>query len=120
MNESILTTIKKLLGITEDYTHFDEDILIHINSVFSILAQLGVGPEDGFSIKDKSTVWDDYLDSDLLLSDVKTYIYMKVKVVFDPPLSSVVMESMNRTIAELEWRINVAAEKKLGEENQNG
>lgn len=114
--ESILISIKKMLGITEEYEQFDADLIIHINSVFSILTQLGVGPSKGFSIKDKTDVWSDFIPNDPKLESVKSYIYMKVKLLFDPPLSSTVMESMNRMINEFEWRLNVQAET----ENQNG
>lgn len=110
--ESILQSIKKLIGITEDYTAFDLDIIIHINSVFMILNQIGVGPVEGFSISDDSAVWFDYLPEDSKnLEAVKTYIYLKVKMVFDPPMSSAVMEATKQMISELEWRLNVEAEK---------
>lgn len=108
--ESILTSIKKLLGITEEYDQFDPDIIMHINSVFMILTQLGVGPPEGFSIEDDTAVWTDFIQDIKKLESVKTYIYLKVKLAFDPPLSSAVIESMNRLINELEWRLNVAAE----------
>ena len=108
--ESILTSIKKLLGITEEYDQFDPDIIMHINSVFMILAQLGIGPAEGFSIEDDTAVWTDFIQDIKKLESVKTYIYLKVKLAFDPPLSSAVIESMNRLINELEWRLNVAAE----------
>lgn len=111
MNESILTSIKKLLGITEECTDFDTDIIIFINTVFPILSQLGVGPEDGFKIEDSSTTWSDYLGyNEKRYGSVKTFIYLKVKMVFDPPLSSSVIESYNRTLSELEWRLNVMAD----------
>lgn len=109
--ESILTSIKKLLGITEDYEHFDADIIMHINSVFMILNQLGVGPEKGFSISDETATWNDYLPDATNLEAVKSYIHLKVKLLFDPPLSSSVMESMQHMISELEWRLNVQAEQ---------
>lgn len=109
--ESILTSIKKLLGITEDYEHFDADIIMHINSVFMILNQLGVGPEKGFSISDETATWNDYLPDGSNLEAVKSYIHLKVKLLFDPPLSSSVMESMQHMINELEWRLNVQAEQ---------
>lgn len=108
--ESILTSIKKLLGITEEYDQFDPDIIMHINSVFMILTQLGVGPSEGFFIEDDTAVWTDFIQDVKKLESVKTYIYLKVKLAFDPPLSSAVIESMNRLINELEWRLNVAAE----------
>lgn len=109
--ESILTSIKKLLGITEEYEHFDADLILHINSVFMILTQLGVGSSDGFSIKDKDAVWTDFIADRKGLESIKSYVYLKVKLLFDPPLSSAVMEAMNRMISELEWRINVAADQ---------
>lgn len=109
--ESILTSIKKLLGITEDYDHFDADIIMHINSVFTILTQLGVGPSEGFRIEDDTATWDDFISTDLIVYDsVKTYIYLQVKLLFDPPQSGTVLESYNRRISELEWRLNVTAE----------
>ena len=109
--ESILTSIKKLLGIAEEYEHFDNDIIMHINSVFMILTQLGVGPSKGFVITDSSASWDDYLpEGGEKLQAVKTYMYMKVRLMFDPPTSSAVMESMNRMINELEWRLNAVVD----------
>lgn len=110
MTDSILTTIKKLLGITEEYEHFDQDIIMHINSVFMILTQLGVGPAEGFSISDKTTTWDEFVPDGKNLEAVKSYMQLKVRLLFDPPLSSAVMECMNRSISEFEWRLNVAAE----------
>ena len=110
--DSILTSIKKLLGIDEAYEHFDTDITLHINSVFMILHQLGVGPSKGFRITGKSETWSSYTSNDETIEAVKTYVYLKVKLVFDPPLSSAVMEAMKSMINELEWRLNVAAESK--------
>ena len=104
--DSILTSIKKMLGIVEDYEQFDQDIIIHINSVFMILNQLGVGPQKGFSINDKTSTWGEYISDDQNLEAVKTYVYMKVRLMFDPPLTSAVADAMNRNISELEWRIN--------------
>lgn len=109
--ESILTSIKKLLGIAEEYEHFDADIIMHINSVFMILAQLGVGPSGGFSIDDETATWTDFLGDDIdKLSAVKTYIYMKVRLVFDPPTGSALLDSMKESIKEYEWRLNIASE----------
>ena len=110
METSILTSIKKMLGIAEDYTEFDEDIITHINSVFLNLTQLGVGPEEGFMIEDDTAVWEDFIDDSIQLQAVKTYMYLKVKLLFDPPLSSSVTESFTRMIAELEWRLNVSVD----------
>ena len=121
--ESILNSIKKLLGIAEDYDHFDSDIIMHINSVFATLTQLGVGPEDGFSINDESEKWEDFLPEERMLHSVKSYMYMKVKLMFDPPLSSAVIECTKEQIKELEWRLQVAVDStntKSEEEIQNG
>lgn len=115
--ESILTSIKKQLGITEDVEHFDVDIMMHINSVFSTLTQLGVGPSEGFTIADKYAYWSDFIPEDRKdLEFIKSYVYLKVKLLFDPPLSSAVIESFNRMISEYEWRINVAVERLQSEE----
>lgn len=108
--ESILTSIKKLLGIAEEYEHFDQDIVMHINTVFMILAQMGVGPENGFTIEDETSTWSDFTKDSIQIEAVKSYVYLKVRLMFDPPQSGTVTESINRTISELEWRLNVAAE----------
>lgn len=113
MEESILTSIKKLLGITEDDTNFDTDIVIHINSVFMVLNQLGVGPSEGFRIEDKYSTWDEYITEDDDLDAVKTYIYLKIKLIFDPPLSSSVLEANKQLINELEWRLNVQVKEEV-------
>ena len=105
--DSILTSVKKMLGIAEEYKHFDPEIIMHINSVFNVLTQLGVGPSDGFYIEDDSAVWTDFIPESRKLNAVKSYIYMKVRLLFDPPTSSSVMESTNRLISELEWRLNL-------------
>ena len=108
--ESILTSIKKLLGIDEEYTHFDTDLVIHINSVFMILTQMGVGPATGFRISDDLTVWEDFTQDVETIEAVKTYMHLKVKLIFDPPLNSAVIASMNELIKDLEWRLNVAVD----------
>lgn len=111
--ESILTSIKKMLGITEEYTHFDEDIIMHINSVFTTLTQLGVGPSEGFYIEDKTTEWVDFISDRNKLQAVKTYIYLKVRLIFDPSsLGSATLAAYERQIQELEWRLNAAVETK--------
>lgn len=112
MNDSILTSVKKMLGITEDYEHFDQDIIIHINSVFMILRQLGVGPDNGFSITGKTETWTDFTSDIDKLESIKTYMYMRVRLIFDPPQSSFVMEAMNKQISEFEWRLNVEVDPK--------
>lgn len=108
--DSILISIKKLLGIDDEYTQFDEDIIMHINTVFLNLTQLGIGPAEGFSIENGTAVWENFIKDNAQLNAVKTYVYLKVKLLFDPPLSSSVIESMNRMISELEWRLTIAAE----------
>lgn len=108
--ESILTSVKKMLGIPEDYEHFDADIIMHINSVFMILTQLGVGPAEGFTIMDEDATWNDFIQDNKKIQSVKSYMYLKVRLLFDPPLSSAVIDSMTRLINELEWRLNVAVD----------
>lgn len=113
--DSILTSIKKLLGITEEYENFDQDIIMHINSAFMILNQLGVGPKNGFLIKDKSSTWDEFIPERSNLEAVKTYVHLKVKLMFDPPLSSTVIEAIKSQINELEWRLNVSVDPPIDE-----
>ena len=110
--ESILTSIKLLLGVTEEYTHYDPQIIMHINSVFMILNQLGVGPEDGFRIEDKTTTWNDYFPETKALTyeSVKTYIGAKVRLIFDPPANSSHIQALEKIASEFEWRLNFAAE----------
>lgn len=108
--DSILTSIKKLLGIAEEYEHFDSDIIMHINSVFVVLNQLGVGPTEGFYIVDKTALWEDFTKNDALIQSVKSYVYLKVRLLFDPPSSSAVLDSINRQISELEWRLNLSVD----------
>lgn len=108
--DSILISTKKLLGIAEEYTQFDVDIIKHINTVFMILTQMGVGPPEGFSITGADETWDDFLSGSTNLEGVKTYVYMKVQLMFDPPTSSAKLDSANRVINELEWRLNLAGE----------
>lgn len=105
--ESILTSIKKVLGIYEEDTSFDVDIVMHINTVFMILRQMGIGPAEGFSISGSYDTWSDYLSDNSLIESVKTYVALKVRLIFDPPASSTMVEAINRTITELEWRLNV-------------
>jgi len=111
MNESILNSIKKMLGIDEDYTQFDQDIIIHINSVFGILHQIGVG-DSSFYISDKSAEWEEFIGEATDLEIIKSYIYLKVRLLFDPPTSGAVKEAITNSINEMEWRINVIAESR--------
>jgi hypothetical protein len=119
-SDSIFNSIKKVLNVGPEDTDFDTDILMHINSVFSILQQLGIGPEAGFYIDGPDPTWADYLGADSLhISMVRSYMAAKVRILFDPPVSSSVMESLNRTCTEFEWRANVAAENKALEDEKN-
>lgn len=117
--ESILMSIKKLLGISDDESYFDSDIIMHINSVFVTLNQLGVGPNKSFNIIDDNATWYDFTEDDTDLNNVKTYIYLKVRLLFDPPSNSSVLSAMERQISELEWRLNVGADLKSMEEEDN-
>ena len=109
--DSILTSIKKLLGIDASCTEFDTDVIIHINTAFSVLNQIGIGPYEGFVIQDNNDLWSDYIGEDTkLLEAVKTYVYLKVRLVFDPPSSTAVLESMKRLSDEYEWRFSVIAD----------
>lgn len=119
VNDSILTSIKKILGIPEEHEHFDTDIIMHINTVFMILNQLGVGPALGFKILDKTTMWDEYLENNSQLEAVKSYMGYKVRLMFDPPSSSAITESINRVISELEWRILVMVKSKNSREEES-
>ena len=105
-NDSILNTVKKYLGIVEEYRHFDQDIVMHINGIFMILNQLGIGPSTGFSIEDETTTWSDFTDT-TFIEAVRPYVCMRVRLLFDPPTSSFVLSSLENQIKEYEWRLNV-------------
>jgi hypothetical protein len=111
MNESILTSTKKILGLAEDYTVFDADVITHINSAFSTLQQLGIGPVEGFAIADDQAEWADFLSTDIRLNSVKTYIYLRVRLVFDPPATSFTITAIQEQIREIEWRLNALREE---------
>jgi hypothetical protein len=110
MEESILNSTKKILGLDEGYTPFDLDVITHINAAFSILNQLGVGPEEGFYISDSADVWTDFVVPANQLNLVKTYVYLKVRILFDPPSTSFLLETHNNQIKEYEWRLNTFRE----------
>lgn len=110
MDQSILTGTKKILGLDESYTAFDPDIITHINSVFGTLNQLGVGIDTGFTIEDASAVWTDFIAEGPMLGLIRTYVYLKVRVLFDPPTLSYLIEATNNQIKELEWRISTMRE----------
>lgn len=108
--DSILTLVKKNLGIEEDCEDFDDEIIMHINSVFTILSQLGVGPKEGFAIQDKISTWSEYISDKQNLNLVKSYMYLRVRIMFDPPQNSFTLTSMENQAKEYEWRLNVQAE----------
>lgn len=108
--ESILTSIKTLMGPRETYDNFDTDLIMHINTTLSVLTQLGVGPKEGFAITGETETWEEFLGGAPMLNLVKSYVYAKVRLLFDPPTSSAVIESLNRIITEFEWRINHVAD----------
>lgn len=108
--DSILTSTKKRLGMTEEYEPFDDDIIMFINSVLATLTQLGVGPSRGYSIQDASAKWSEYLGDNERLNFVKDYVYLKVKLIFDPPASSTVLKAYEDMIKEYEFRITVEVE----------
>lgn len=114
MDDSILNDMKKLLGISKDFKEFDQDIIIHINSIFMTLHQLGVGPSNVFRISGGDETWASFLEnsrSDNDLSAVKDYIYLKLRILFDPPSSSYVLSALESQMKELEWRLNAQAER---------
>ena len=113
MTNSILNSTKKILGIAAEYKAFDLDIITHINSVFATLQQLGVGPVEGFMIEDEYPEWDTFLGGNVPLNQVKTYMYMRTKLVFDPPPNSFGISSMNDQIKEMEWRMMVLVDPPL-------
>lgn len=109
MMDSILTSVKKLLGVGEEYTHFDDDIIMHINSVIFILTQIGIGPVEGFAITSKDQTWNDFLQGRINIESVKSYVYLKVRLLFDPPSNSFLVEAIERQISEYEWRLNITS-----------
>ena len=110
MQDSILMTIRKLVCGNPYADHFDTDLLVHINACFSVLNQLGIGPENGFVVTDETQSWSSYIADNYILNMVKTYVTLKVKKIFDPPLTSSVLEAMDKEISQLEWRLNVAVD----------
>lgn len=117
MEMSILTSIKKLLGIEKSYDHFDQEIIIHINSAFMNLNMLGIGPEEGFSIESDDAEWNNFIGQRTDLQAIKTYIYLKVRLLFDPPQMGYLVEAITKQISELEWRLTVQKETKDIEES---
>lgn len=110
MTASILTETKKLLGLEDDYTVFDTDVILHINTALARLTQLGIGPENGYMILDKTATWDAFLGSDLNLNPVKSYVFLRVKLLFDPPATSFLGTAMQQEVERQEWLLNVYRE----------
>lgn len=108
--DSILTSIKKLLGIEEEYTQFDTDITIYINSSLMVLNQIGIGPKCGFNIQDKMSTWRDFVGERIDIEAIKSYVYLSVRLIFDPPQNSFLVDAINKQINELLWRLNVQVE----------
>lgn len=113
MIQSILTSTKKVLGLTEDDTSFDVDIVMHINTALAVLTQVGIGPSNGFMIEDEGATWDAFIGTDPRMNPAKSYVYNRVRLMFDPPTTSFAIESMNKLVSELEWRLNVERESTL-------
>lgn len=111
MAESILQSTKKALGLQSDYDVFDQELILFINSIFNVLTQVGVGPVDGFSIEDDSAEWEDFTNDETTLNMVKTYMYIRVRLIFDPPQTSFVIASLENIQKELEWRLNVTSDE---------
>ena len=114
VTDSILDSVKKDLGLDPTYTHFDQDVIMGINSSFSILNQLGVGPKDGFSIEDNTAVWTDFIPDENYMEFVKSYVSKKTKQFFDPPQTGPLASALDQVLKELEWRINIAVETRKG------
>ena len=110
MSDSILDSVKKVLGLSPEYDVFDQDVIMNINSAFSTLNQLGIGPPNGFMIEDDTLTWTAFLGGDPRLNDIKTYVCQKVRLVFDPPATAHLLEAVKSQIKELEWRINTRRE----------
>jgi hypothetical protein len=110
MAQSILTSVKHMLGLAADYTVFDVDVIIHTNSAFAVLSQLGLGPPDGFTIVDDTETWEDYIGSTKFIEMVRTYVYLYVRLIFDPPTTSFAISAFQKQLDELAWRLNVVRE----------
>jgi hypothetical protein len=113
MEESILLSTKKILGLESEYTPFDLDVITHINAAFSILNQLGIGPEEGYFISDETNLWTEFVAPENQLNLVKTYVFLKVRILFDPPSTSFLLETYDNQIKEYEWRLNIMRENEL-------
>lgn len=113
MSESILDSTKKILGIATDDTSFDEDVIMHINSAIAVLHQLGIGPLEAIEITDNTTQWSALLGGDARLNPAKNVIYLRTKLIFDPPATSAVLTAIQEQINQLEWRLNIVRENSV-------
>jgi len=120
LDDSILSSIKQMLGLTDDVTAFDNEIIAHINSTFMGLNQIGVGSDIGFSIHGYEETWRDFIDDQRYIDPVREFIYLKTRLIFDPPASSTVSDAYNQRIAETEWRLNVMAEHLAAQSEEEG
>jgi len=111
LEDSILNTTKSLLGIQKEYTHFDQEIILSINSALMVLSQLGLGPEGGYRIKDKDNKWIEFIDERIDLESVKTSVFLRVKLMFDPPATSYLQTLIHKQMEELEWRLMTQVEQ---------
>lgn len=110
MDESILVSVKRSVGIVPECSDFDSELIMHINTVLTILTQLGVGSTNGFYITGDAERWTDFITDMRNLHSIKSFVGLKVRLLFDPPTSSAVIDSINRLVSELEWRINVTVD----------
>lgn len=108
MNDSILTSVKKILGITEEYTHFDDDLIMHINTILMALTQMGIGNRSYFHIESADSTWADFISDKVDIDAIKTYVALRVKLIFDPPQSSTHLQAIQETIKECEWRMYIS------------
>ena len=114
--ESILTSIKILLGIEPDDNNFDQELIMHINTVLTIMTQLGFNPTSGFFITDASSMWTDFISVRKDLEMIKSYVFLRVRLLFDPPQNSFLVDTIQKQYAEFEWRLNVQIEDTIVEE----
>lgn len=117
MQDSILASIKDAAGVSSEDNAFDEELVLHINSTFITLRQNGIGPETLFFIEDETATWHDFIDDDSILPMIKSYITLQVRVLFDPPTSSALMDALKNKIAEYEWRLSIECDKYKVEED---
>lgn len=117
MENSILLSIKDAASVSPEENTFDQELILHINSVFMILRQLGVGPETPFFIEDGTATWQDFVDDDSILPMIRSYVTLKVREMFDPPTSSTLAEAIKNTISEYEWRLGIECDKYKVEED---